>query len=672
MADIKYIITADASGAIKNIETVRAEVQRAGQEAERSEPAFSKLWKQIAGGVTVAYGITQGFRVLTSAFRSAISEAIEAERVDRALLATMELTGRGGERTAERMKKLASSLQAQTTYSDEAIKSAMTLLAQLTKLDQAGLEKATKAAIGLSSVLGMDLNSAAMLVAKAMEGNVGALSRYGFKIDETLPKGQALNKLLDEMATLFERARSETETTAGAWKQITNAIKDYLEVKGKLIIQNPAVRSALSGLKSHVGDLNRSIAIANEKTSQYRVMVEDVDKFVQQWSNSVGHLSDALSINWGMSTRLEQKYKELGKDLNKLVEFVLGAGPAWEKERQALLRLNPLVIQKGEALQQVAIELEVVKQKTVEYTTAMLELPKQAGRYYEAASRLMMGLPKWLSGIPQVLVPLARVGDGIDSIGEKILSLAPMVTKSGQAIQRVWYTTWDRIKSFTERRIDSILSSASMLTHQLSSLFGMLTTNEEIRIENEYKRRLAAIQKNIADEEKRNQAIMALEAEYEIKRTEARRRAAKEAKVVNIFQAMIDTAAAIVKTMREWGMPFALPWIAMTAAVGAAQVAAIAAQPIPLARGAVFEKPTRMLADNGKSYLVGEAGTEILLPEKKLRSIIRSEVGMQRYEIRLPIVLQFGTQTIQREVVKVINTAGREGILKLDPVFVRG
>lgn len=670
MADIRYIITADAAGAIKAIETVRTEVQQAGKEAERAEPSFSKLWKQVAGGVTVAYGLTQGFKLLTSTFRSAISEAMEAEKVDRALLATMELTGRGGERTAAAFRKLASSLQSQTIYSDEVIKSAMTLLAQLTRLDQTGLERATKAAIGLSSVLGMDLNSAAMLVAKAIEGNVGALARYGFRIDETLPKNQALNKLLDEMAGLFERARAETETTAGAWAQLKNVISDWLQAQGELIITNPAVKAALKGLKEHVQDLNRAIELSRAKTSQYIVAVEDVTGFVQQWAYASAGISDTMAINWGMSTRLERKYQELGQSLSKLVEFVMQAGPEWEKERQAFLKLNPLIIQKGQALQQVAMELETVISLTQKYETVMMNLPKQAGRSYEAAARLMMGLPKWLSGIPNILVPLQQVGDGISGVGEKVLSLVPVVRQAGAEIQKNWYTTWDKLKAWATRRIDSVLTSASLLAFQLDSLFGTLARNEEIRIENEYKKRLAAIEKSISDEEKRNQAIMALESEYEIKRTEARRKGAKEAKLVNIFQALIDTAAAITKTMREWGMPFALPWIAMTAAVGAAQVAAIAAQPIPLAEGAVFDRPTKMLAETGRSYLVGEAGTEILLPEKKLRRILRSEIGAQKIEIRVPVVLQFGTQTIQREVVKTINAASRQGLVKIDPVYI--
>lgn len=668
MADIKYIITADASGAIKSIQTVRAEVEQAGKEAQKAEPRFSSLWKQVAGGVTAAIGVTQGFRALTSVIKSAISEAVEAERVDRALLTTLELTGRGGEQAANRLKKLAASLQAQTVYSDEAIKSATTLLAQLTKLDEAGLKKATKAAIGLSTALGMDLQSAAMLVAKAMEGNVGALSRYGFKIDETLPKNQALNKLLDEMAKLFERARAEADTTAGSWKQLKNVIGDWLQAQGEIVTKDPAVRAALKAIKEHTRDLNLAIELSRAKTSQYRIVVDDAAKFLQEWAAASANLNDIMGLNYGMSTRLERKYKELGGNLDKLVEFVRNAGPEWEKERQALQKLNPIVIQKGEALRQVAIELDTVTTKTAKYFEVMLALPKQAGRGFEAASRLMMGLPKWLSGIPEVLRPLAQVDDGVSKIGQRILSLTPIITQAGNDIQKRWRTTWDNIKAFAERRIDGILQSASMLTGQLSSLFSILTRNEEIRIENEYKKRLAAIEKSITDEEKRNQAIMALEAEYEIKRTEARRKAAKEAKLVNIFQAIIDTAAAIVKTMREWGMPFAIPWMAAAGAIGAAQVAAIAAQPIPLAEGAIFERPTRMLAETGRSYLVGEAGTEILLPESKLRKIIRSEIGAGQIEIRIPIQLEFGSQVIRQEVVKTINLEGRKGLVKTDTI----
>ena len=48
------------------------------------------------------------------------------------------------------------------------------------------------------------------------------------------------------------------------------------------------------------------------------------------------------------------------------------------------------------------------------------------------------------------------------------------------------------------------------------------------------------------------------------------------------------------------------------------QIALIAKQPIPLARGAVFKKPTIMTTSEGATYEVGEEGTEYLVPEKHL------------------------------------------------------
>jgi hypothetical protein len=63
---------------------------------------------------------------------------------------------------------------------------------------------------------------------------------------------------------------------------------------------------------------------------------------------------------------------------------------------------------------------------------------------------------------------------------------------------------------------------------------------------------------------------------------------------------------------------------------------------------------------------MGEAGTEILLPERKLREIIRSEgMGGGAMNISIPIDIAFGSVTMRKEVVAVVNQAGQKGEIRL-------
>lgn len=84
------------------------------------------------------------------------------------------------------------------------------------------------------------------------------------------------------------------------------------------------------------------------------------------------------------------------------------------------------------------------------------------------------------------------------------------------------------------------------------------------------------------------------------------REQAQAEKNMAIFQATVNTAAAVVKSLAVGG-PAGIALAALTAAMGAAQIGAIVATPLPaLERGGVITKPTTVLA--------GEKGPEAIIP----------------------------------------------------------
>ena len=75
----------------------------------------------------------------------------------------------------------ASALQEVTSFGDEAIISAQSLLAAFIK-DEDQLKKATIATLDLAAAKGMDLNSAADLLGKTLGSSTNSLSRYGIEV----------------------------------------------------------------------------------------------------------------------------------------------------------------------------------------------------------------------------------------------------------------------------------------------------------------------------------------------------------------------------------------------------------------------------------------------------------------------------------------------------------
>ncbi|MCK9275217.1 MAG: hypothetical protein M0P57_09010 [Syntrophales bacterium] len=160
------------------------------------------------------------------------------EDAENALNAALSTTGRYTESLSAHFKSLASSIQEETRAGDEAVLGATALIAQLTKLDTEGLDAATRGAVGLSTVFKQDLNSSAALVAKAFAGNYSALSRYGIAVDRNLSDTEKQASLMEQLSVLYQRAKADVNTFAGAQQQTANLYGDLKEKIGGLITKN--------------------------------------------------------------------------------------------------------------------------------------------------------------------------------------------------------------------------------------------------------------------------------------------------------------------------------------------------------------------------------------------------------------------------------------------------
>ena len=91
--------------------------------------------------------------------------------------------------------------------------------------------------------------------------------------------------------------------------------------------------------------------------------------------------------------------------------------------------------------------------------------------------------------------------------------------------------------------------------------------------------------------------MIQLDEQLEKKEREMERRQAQREKTMALIQVAIDTAMGIAKAVAQSPQTFGLPGSAIMAAVGAAQAAAIAAQPLPQAAKGMYIR--------GKSHAQG-------------------------------------------------------------------
>ena len=104
--------------------------------------------------------------------------------------------------------------------------------------------------------------------------------------------------------------------------------------------------------------------------------------------------------------------------------------------------------------------------------------------------------------------------------------------------------------------------------------------------------------------------IKELDKEMEKQKAEAARKQAAREKTMAAFQIAINTAMGIMKTIGSVGMPLAIPFVALTAAAGALQLAAVLAKPVPkAAKGRLITGPSHAAG----GVLVEAEGGEMII-----------------------------------------------------------
>ena len=172
----------------------------------RSFGAFSV---QAAGALTVAQA---GWSALTGAIGAVVdvtSEyvklAMEQERVERRAIAAIQTRASFSREELALLQEANAARQMQLGIGDEVQLQLQGTMAAM-GVNKAQLDAATKAAIGLSEAMGMGLEEAAKLSAKALTGNVAALAEVGVKTTSVADAQRQLNGLYE--AALEQRRRS--------------------------------------------------------------------------------------------------------------------------------------------------------------------------------------------------------------------------------------------------------------------------------------------------------------------------------------------------------------------------------------------------------------------------------------------------------------------------------
>ena len=617
MPDVKYSISVDAQGAVKSVETLdQAFKKLAGEQAtlgattEVTSSKFGGLWKQFALGQVVMDVARQGFRFLKQTLIDSIKEAADYEKAVKGLNSAFMLSGRTMPGMVEHLRRYGTELQNLGLEEDDVVVKSEALLLQLTNLDEKGIKAATRGAIGLSSVFGMDLFSATEMVAKGMEGNYLMLNRLIPAVRNATTEEGKRAAMMKTFEALYARAIADTETYAGQVKKLGLEWKEAKQALGDSIISTGILQGAMEGLTVVVKGL------AGQTAREQKAATLDQIEANNKAGESLRKMSEALGWNKRDTALLREQYHLSSVQLVEWIKQNL-FGTAASKALASVLKGEAAALaETNKGYSETGPVVAKATEKITLLNTAIDAMPWGKHRAELLAAETWLRSTAVL--IEGQLPAVAGYSSALDNAARHVALVRAELERLGLLPHTI-----EKLKASFEQ----IAAAAQQVFSSFGAVFDQAQRNREIGIENEYKKRLAYINANVKDEAARQKAIIALEAEYQVKRSSAAAAGAKQAKAVAMMEATVNTAAAVAKVYAQFGWPLGVIFGALIGALGAVQIGLIQKQPIPLAKGAMFSKPTLLPA---VTYQVGDAGPgnpEIIAPKSTIRDAVREAMG---------------------------------------------
>jgi hypothetical protein len=248
-------------------------LQKIAAAATPVKSVFADIGSQImatAAGMVSAQAIigtvTGGIKAVGAFLGDSVKEFAEAEAASSKLTTALKLQGQATPEVTAQYAALGQSIQQTTIYQDDLITESEAMLAQIGGVLPGQMNAAITATTDLASALGIDLQQATLMVAKAAAGHTEALGRYGIEVDNADGTTKGFDATLAAINEKFGgQAAAQLDTYAGRVAQLDNKWGDFKETIGRFLVSSPLVEQwlrntsdAMDGLNTNTGDATHS------------------------------------------------------------------------------------------------------------------------------------------------------------------------------------------------------------------------------------------------------------------------------------------------------------------------------------------------------------------------------------------------------------------------------
>ncbi len=549
-------------------------------------------------GQTLSRNVTLPIVALGAASVAAFDKQAKAvAQVEAGLISTGNAAGF----TSEQLQKMAADLQAKTIFGDEVIlKDATAQLLTFTNIAGQQFARTQQAALNLATRLDGDLKSASIQLGKALNdpiANLSALSRSGIQFSEeqkaiikslaqTNKLAEAQTIILDELEKQYGgAAEAAAEAGLGPFQQLQNSLTDVSEEFGKLIVENiepfkKLLLDVIKVLRSLTDEQKKAIV----KFAGYAAVIGPVVVVL-------GSLISSLSIVIPLVLKFVAAFNPITAAIGAAVLAVgyfakrmVDLNDEWKEYQETTdeLDLGPVV---GD-FEKLSKLTDVVAKNTKKISFKKSAIPQRIASKKTGAIATDTGIPETLEGVAAI------EPSGLESFNEAFFNFSEDFKNS----------------------LMNTLTEISTIIGSVSNLFSQMHQKQLTELELVRKTEVDNIMAMAISEEEKNKMIAKSDEKFEKKKAELERKRARRAKAVAIFEAIVNTAAAVVKSLPN------LPLAIATGAIGAVQIGTIASTPLPaFADGGIVSGPTVGLMGE---YAGANTNPEVIAPLNKLKDMI--------------------------------------------------
>jgi len=303
---------------------------------------LKKLGKQQLLGVVSA-------GALVDAARRSIKAANEDARSQRLLANTLQnTTGATNDQVAAVEANL-QKLQYSAAVADDELRPALQKLLQATR-DTGKAQDLLATALDIAAVTGRDVETVALSLSRAYQGNIGALRRLGLRVSDTAVKSKDFQMAMEEIRPVVDGAAEAAAKGAdGGWKRLGIALGDISEVVGT------ELNNALGPTVSNLGKAAQAATETGESGSflgkATKVIIAELIKATaglglfggaaKSAKKDTDDLGASVNVTAGRFRMLEEANKRAYSDLlAKRQEEAAKRAKALKEKAEALAKAN--------------------------------------------------------------------------------------------------------------------------------------------------------------------------------------------------------------------------------------------------------------------------------------------------------------------------------------------